>query len=174
MDKHHPLEAYFMSWENSEEQLKEIVELEIIGSTSEKDSRELITQLQDGTISLQAISTIKDLSDSEHTKTLLESAKNAIKLLAAMKNTSKDKFSSVKPEIDVLNRFLNLIEVDSGLLVCPVCQRWYPIGCAVEAIPELMPDELREKERELKWMEKWRDLIPQKVLEAGKPFNLSS
>ena len=79
----------------------------------------------------------------------------------------------MQPEIDVLNRYLNLIEVDSGLLVCPRCQRWYPIGCAVETIPELMPDELRDRERELNWMEKWRALIPRKVLEEGKPFNLS-
>jgi len=43
----------------------------------------------------------------------------------------------------------------------------------VETIPEMLPDDLRERERDLKWLEKWRDRVPARVLENGKPFNLS-
>ncbi|KON31340.1 hypothetical protein AC482_01185 [miscellaneous Crenarchaeota group-15 archaeon DG-45] len=75
-------------------------------------------------------------------------------------------------DIDMLYRFLNLIEVDSGLLVCPDCGRWYPIGSAVETIPELLPDDLRERERDLAWLMRWREQVPPTVLERGKPFHL--
>ena len=74
--------------------------------------------------------------------------------------------------IDVLYRYLNLVEVEEGLLRCPKCGRWYPIGSAVETIPELMPDDLREKERDLEWLAKWKDKVPEEVLTEGKPFTL--
>ncbi len=66
-----------------------------------------------------------------------------------------------------------MMEVDTGLLVCPECGRWYPIGSAVETIPEMLPDDLREKDRDLKWLEEWRQHVPEHVITDGKPYNLS-
>ena len=78
------------------------------------------------------------------------------------------------PEVvDALYRFLNLVELDAGLLVCPECGRWYPIGSAVETIPEMLPDDLRDKERDLEWLERWRGLVPPQTIEGGKPYNLT-
>ncbi|MBM3292799.1 hypothetical protein FJY84_09015, partial [Candidatus Bathyarchaeota archaeon] len=71
-----------------------------------------------------------------------------------------------------LYKYLNVLEVKEGILFCPKCNRWYPVGCAVDTIPELMPDELREKEQELTWLEKWHKKIPEKILKKGQPFNL--
>ena len=68
---------------------------------------------------------------------------------------------------------MNLPEVDAGLLICPECGRWYPIGSSVETIPELLPDDLREKDRDIAWLELWRELVPLSILEEGKPHNLS-
>jgi hypothetical protein len=34
-----------------------------------------------------------------------------------------------------------------------------------------MPDELREREKELAWLERWRRLVPASVLKGGKPFS---
>jgi hypothetical protein len=42
----------------------------------------------------------------------------------------------------------------------------------VETIPELMPDDLREKERDLAWLLKWREKLPEQVLRDGRPFTL--
>jgi uncharacterized protein YbaR (Trm112 family) len=75
-------------------------------------------------------------------------------------------------EVDALYRYLNLVEVREGVLVCPECGRWYPIGNNVETIPELMPDDLREREKELDWMRKWEGKIPGETLRKGKPFHL--
>jgi hypothetical protein len=35
-----------------------------------------------------------------------------------------------------------------------------------------MPDDLREREKELDWMRKWEGKIPGETLRKGKPFHL--
>lgn len=62
-------------------------------------------------------------------------------------------------------------EIVEGLIVCPRCLRFYPIR---DEIPEMLPDELRDLREDLKFLKKWRDKIPEKVLRDGKPINLSS
>ncbi|MEM2424873.1 MAG: Trm112 family protein [Candidatus Bathyarchaeia archaeon] len=61
-------------------------------------------------------------------------------------------------------------EIVEGIIVCPKCMRWYPIR---DEIPEMLPDELRNKREEIEFLRKWRDKIPEKILLEGKPFNLS-
>jgi len=61
-------------------------------------------------------------------------------------------------------------EIVEGIILCPKCLRWYPIR---DEIPEMLPDELREEKDEIKFLQKWRDKIPRKILYEGKPFNLS-
>ena len=60
-------------------------------------------------------------------------------------------------------------EIVEGLIVCPKCLRWYLIR---DEIPELLPDELRDKKSEISFLEKWRDEIPEEILLNGKPYNL--
>jgi uncharacterized protein YbaR (Trm112 family) len=60
-------------------------------------------------------------------------------------------------------------EVTEGVLLCPSCNRWYPI---IDEIPRMLPDKLRKKNDELRFLEKYKDRIPKKVLESGLPFNL--
>ncbi|MBS7654050.1 MAG: Trm112 family protein [Candidatus Bathyarchaeia archaeon] len=60
-------------------------------------------------------------------------------------------------------------EIVEGIIICPKCLRWYPIR---DEIPEMLPDELREKRGELSFIRKWKDKIPEKILLEGKPFNL--
>jgi uncharacterized protein YbaR (Trm112 family) len=60
-------------------------------------------------------------------------------------------------------------EVITGVLFCPKCCRWYPIK---QKLPEILPDDLRMRDAELSFLRKWRKLLPQKVVTAGKPFNL--
>jgi len=61
-------------------------------------------------------------------------------------------------------------EIVEGIIACPKCLRWYPIR---DEIPEMLPDELRNKKDEVDFLKKWRDRIPEKILLGGKPFNLS-
>ena len=60
-------------------------------------------------------------------------------------------------------------EIVEGIIICPKCLRWYPIR---DEIPEMLPDELRDREEELAFLRKWKDKIPRKILLEGRPFNL--
>ncbi|ALU11859.1 hypothetical protein EYM_05485 [Ignicoccus islandicus DSM 13165] len=59
-------------------------------------------------------------------------------------------------------------EIVTGVLVCPKCGRWYPI---IDEIPHMLPDELRNKDEDLKFLKKYKDVLPEEVLK-GKPWGL--
>ena len=60
-------------------------------------------------------------------------------------------------------------EIAEGLITCAKCGRYYPI---IDEIPHMLPDELRERDEDLKFLEKWKTKIPEKILKDGKPFSL--
>jgi uncharacterized protein YbaR (Trm112 family) len=62
-------------------------------------------------------------------------------------------------------------EVSSGLITCPKCGRWFPI---IDEIPHMLPDELREQNEDLPFLQKWKSKIPEKTLKEGRPFNLKA
>lgn len=79
------------------------------------------------------------------------------------------KIEELKPEElnceDCLKR-----EIVEGILICPKCNRWFPIK---DEIPILLPDEFRKKSEDLEFLRKYSDKIPKEILEKGKPVNLS-
>jgi len=175
IDKHHPLEAYFFRWETPEEKIKEIAADAGLPSPDIKLRHEqLAKQLIDGTVSPAAMKNIVDKSGSTSALGLLAVTIDTLHRIEKIPDKcEEDLLKDNDQDLDALDRFFNRIELDAGLLVCPECGRWYPIGSAVETIPEMLPDDLREEERDLDWLEKWRELIPPQVLESGRPFNLS-
>lgn len=62
-------------------------------------------------------------------------------------------------------------EIVSGILICEECGRWYPIE---EEIPRMLPDDLRDRNKDLSFLSRWRSRIPEKILREGKPFNLGN
>jgi uncharacterized protein YbaR (Trm112 family) len=60
-------------------------------------------------------------------------------------------------------------DIKEGVIICPKCQRWYPIR---DEIPEMLPDELREEKDELLFLKKWKKKFPKEIMLEGKPFNL--
>ena len=60
-------------------------------------------------------------------------------------------------------------EVSEGILVCENCGRWYPI---IDEIPHMLPDDLRDRDEDLKFLKKFEDRIPTTVLNSGLPWNL--
>ncbi|QKQ99979.1 Trm112 family protein [Metallosphaera tengchongensis] len=60
-------------------------------------------------------------------------------------------------------------EVVEGILLCPACGRWYPI---IDEIPRMLPDKLRKRDDDLKFLEKYKMKIPEKVLNEGLPYNI--
>jgi uncharacterized protein len=61
------------------------------------------------------------------------------------------------------------IIVIDGILYCKKCSRFYPI---IDEIPIMLPDELREKEKDLQFLTKWKHSIPEEILTNSNPWHL--
>jgi len=59
--------------------------------------------------------------------------------------------------------------IREGILFCGKCFRFFPI---VDEIPIMLPDELRERQSEIEFLQKWRNQIPDKVIKHGNPWHL--
>ena len=57
--------------------------------------------------------------------------------------------------------------VKEGLLLCRTCLRFYPI---TDEIPIILPDELRDKNKDLEYIRNWRQQIPTHLLPNLKPW----
>lgn len=88
------------------------------------------------------------------------------------KNTKKNNLTvNEENEIrgDVNKDKDKVIVIIEGILYCKKCLRFYPI---IDEIPIMLPDELREKENDLKFLNKWKNNIPQKILNNANPWHL--
>ena len=70
---------------------------------------------------------------------------------------------------DVNKNKEKVIVIIEGILYCKKCLRFYPI---IDEIPIMLPDELREKENDLEFLNKWKNNIPQKILDNANPWHL--
>jgi uncharacterized protein YbaR (Trm112 family) len=174
MDKHHPLDVHFFKWETTQEEIKKINrEAGQPNKYFKKQYRHLAKQIGDNTISPQSLRVIKDKTGSMETMELQADVVKFLDRLIIEEPMDENELLKRFPEgVDILYRYLNLLEVEEGILHCPECGRWYPIGSSVETIPELLPDDLREKEKDLEWMKKWEEKIPENIIQSGKPYHI--
>jgi uncharacterized protein YbaR (Trm112 family) len=71
---------------------------------------------------------------------------------------------------DIVNDLSNNdVVIEEGILFCNSCSRFYPI---VEEIPIILPDELRDKNKDLELMKKWSNSLPEKVVKKALPWHL--
>jgi uncharacterized protein YbaR (Trm112 family) len=73
-------------------------------------------------------------------------------------------------EIDTTeDKIINENVIREGVLFCSQCSRFYPI---IEEIPVMLPDELRDKEKDIQFLQKWQEKIPSKIIKNGNPWHL--
>jgi uncharacterized protein YbaR (Trm112 family) len=73
-------------------------------------------------------------------------------------------------EIDTVeDKTINENVIKEGVLFCSQCSRFYPI---IEEIPVMLPDELRDKEKDIEFLQKWHEKIPGKIIKNGHPWHL--
>jgi len=73
-------------------------------------------------------------------------------------------------EIDTAeDKIINENVIKEGVLFCSQCSRFYPI---IEEIPVMLPDELRDKEKDIQFLQKWHEKIPSKIIKNGNPWHL--
>jgi uncharacterized protein YbaR (Trm112 family) len=75
--------------------------------------------------------------------------------------------STKGPSVTEINKSTEIIE--EGLLLCRTCLRFYPI---TQEIPIILPDELRDKKKDLEFLKTWNELIPNDLLKNLKPWTL--
>lgn len=173
--KHYPLDSYLFKWETPDDDLRIIAEQS--GAPSKfflKSYRHMVGQVFDETITLEPIQRIRDMTGNPSSQALWEETVDALGRLTHTKREGKsveEVVANYGPEVDTVYRYLNLIDLEEGLLVCGSCSRWYPIGSSVASVPEMLPDNLREREKDLGFLRKWERKVPKEVLEQGKPFN---
>jgi len=112
-------------------------------------------------IKLDVIKRILDLKSNIINKNLKE---------IALDNQNKI-IKDILPEIYALNWFFQFSEIEEGVIFCEKCTRWYPI---METIPQMLPDDLREKSNEINFLRKWKDTLLKEITEKGNPFNLNT
>src|SRR5680860_854968 len=88
-----------------------------------------------------------------------EEQKNSIK---------KNKRDKVNQENEIKDNEKVIVIID-GILYCKKCSRFYPI---IDEIPIMLPDELREKEKDIQFLKKWKDCIPEDILKNSNPWHL--
>jgi uncharacterized protein len=73
-------------------------------------------------------------------------------------------------EIDTAeDKTINENVIKEGVLFCSQCSRFYPI---IEEIPVMLPDELRDREKDIQFLQKWHEKIPSKIIKNGHPWHL--
>jgi len=73
-------------------------------------------------------------------------------------------------EIDTVeDKTINENVIKEGVLFCSQCSRFYPI---IEEIPVMLPDELRDRKKDIQFLQKWHEKIPSKIIKNGHPWHL--
>jgi uncharacterized protein YbaR (Trm112 family) len=124
--------------------------------------------------SLDELDYIHDLSGIESSKTLLNYIRTTIynKLKTTIQNSSENNLDALLPELVIINKFKFEIEIETGVLLCPECKRWFPI---IDTIPQMLPDEYRNKELEIQFLKTNKNLLHEGFFKQDlKPFNLQN
>jgi uncharacterized protein YbaR (Trm112 family) len=85
----------------------------------------------------------------------------------------KNDFSNIEniyPELYFLNKVKVETEIESGLLFCNECNRWYPI---LDTIPQMLPDQFRDRKKDIEFLKINKNLLDEEFFNQNlKPFNL--
>ena len=81
-------------------------------------------------------------------------------------NHLNNQYNDINSKEELKDKVIIIIE---GILFCKKCLRFYPI---VDEIPIMLPDELREKEKDIEFLNKWKNNIPEYILKNANPWHL--
>jgi len=194
--KNYPLQLKIFKWETETSKIEQImnniekkeiskirndVNVKIFKSEDDIKIRDLIVREEKGFY--QYIGELNNiyndiLSIEDDTKTdsskILEVIKKELfdKIKNYEERNPKNQFKlleQIEYYIFLSNWYLFTAEIEDGIMICDKCRRWYPI---IETIPQMLPDEIRNEKSEIRFLEKWKELIDEKTLLRGKPFHL--
>lgn len=196
IDKHYPLKLIIFSYETQPEKFQSI-----LGEYTKRDiekikSQEIIDFSEDKNAILikdniileftkmddylkKIISRIKEFNNIEDRSSnnlsmkCFELSKTKVKdkLIKFSSNLKKGGVDSIIPELYFVNQVKLEIEIETGILYCEKCKRWYPI---VETIPQMLPDKYRDKDKDIEFLQNNKSLLDNDFLNSElKPYNIS-
>lgn len=177
--KHYPLKLSIFEWEDdsakrilkaSESYTKGDVEnmkKELKGSVKVDKAKGIVEdELARSSMEVDKyISLFKEKVDSIFRNIVVDETGASTRLINAIINSNPPSSldESFEKAIYLANWLAFKVNVQSGILVCEKCGRFYPI---IETIPHMLPDDLRDKKEDKEFLSKWRKFIPKKILEA--------
>jgi len=194
IDKHFPLKLLIFSYKTSKEEFIEILDKYINNKIENSDLEDIIEIKSKNGIpyikdlicikeqpledyikcllnSINELKNIHDKANLNESKQTLSLITNEVKqtLLDYMESKEKKDISQLYPQLYLLNKIKCQIEIDSGLIYCEKCNRWYPI---IETIPQMLPDEYRNETAEIEFLNKYKNLLEPEVTSKNlKPFH---
>lgn len=195
IDKYFPLKLYIFSFENKPEEFQSIIDKyenrdlsfikkeEIIDIYNEdgefyvKDNiviekTKLINYLEQIILSINEFENVFDNSTNILSKKCFKliNSEVKLKLLEFSKKFNFNELETILPELFFINKIKLDIDIESGILFCSNCKRWYPI---IETIPQMLPDKYRNKKQEIEFLKTNKDLLDEKFFDQDlKPFNI--
>ncbi|MHA1749029.1 MAG: Trm112 family protein [Promethearchaeota archaeon] len=196
IDKHFPLKLYIFSYETTENEFNEFLDVYENRNLETIKKEELIDfSKHDDNLFIKDGISIKKMPFSEYLNLIKASIKElgnlidkteielvikcheilTTQVMEKLSNLSEESLSlneieEVLPELYLLNKFKLDTEIDSGLLFCEECLRWFPI---IESIPQMLPDEYRNEENDLQFLKKHKNLFdPEFFKQNLHPYNL--
>ena len=195
MDKYFPLKLYIFSFETKPDEFQSILDiyqerdLDLIKNQKiieisedkgnlyvkdniiiEKNTAETYFKLVIS--SINELNNIIDKSPHDITKKCFTIILTEIqdKILEFSKNINVEKIENLLPELYFVNKIKIETEIESGLLFCEKCNRWFPI---IETIPQMLPDEYRDEEKDTQFLKTNKNLLDDEFLKQDlKPFKL--
>ena len=195
IDKFYPLTLFTFSYETKVEEVDSYINIlktrdldfikaenifDILGANNDLSIKDNIileytsveSYLQLILKSINEFDNIIDKSPNKSLKISINLLKDQIKpvILEYLKTQNLSSLDPILPELFFLNKIKLDVEIESGLLFCPKCTRWYPIR---ETIPQMLPDEFRKEDEDIQFLKSIRNLLDDKFFKQGlKPFNI--
>ena len=195
IDKYFPLKLYIFSFENKPEEFQSIIDIYknrdiniikkekiievfqenneyflrdniVIEKTKLKSYLELIIS------SINEFENVFNNSTNQLSKKSFQIINSEVKskILELFKDLKFHHIEDIFPELYFINKIKLEIEIESGILFCSKCNRWYPI---IDTIPQMLPDKYRDERKEIEFLESNKNLLDEKFFNQDlKPFNI--
>jgi uncharacterized protein YbaR (Trm112 family) len=195
IDKNFPLKLSIFSFENEPEEFQSIINVylnrdisfiknEKIISISQEDNEYFLKDniiiesttlkhyLDLTTSSLIEFENILDNTTNELSKKCFELMNSDIKskIMEFSENPIFNQLDDILPELYMINKVKLNFEIESGILFCNKCQRWYPI---IDTIPQMLPDKYRDEKKEIIFLKNHKNLLDEEFFKQDlKPFKI--
>ena len=145
--------------------------LDILVCPFDKESALELFELKTKAIDKNVRTEIKNLNSSSSKTKELDKFEKQIPGNKSILNKKLDNENEKNNEENFLlnNNSDNDLVIEEGILFCNTCSRFYPI---VEEIPIILPDELRDKDKDIEMLNKWKDSLPDKIIKKALPWHM--